>query len=405
MRRVVALLLLSAFACLAQVPTEEQQEREALDRGQRLSAAIAAITSTAVSPLLGVTVLGAWEYFRTPEEQRTSLPRYARPWFWIGLSLLLLLVLSKDTVGGAAPLLKKPLDAVEVLVMNKAALVLLAFPLVIHEAGKVFGVDGASMLFSALDPARTVFAANGLESAAYTSSTVLLAAAGLAVTVVVWLVGDAIDVLVLLCPFPFFDLLLKGMRTALFAAIAGTAYLNATAGLILSLIVIAVCAFLAGWAFRMAVFGAVFSWELLSIVLLGREAAPRPGDPIRAFTARRIAGVPKRTYGTLERPAGGALAFRYRRWPWSRERVLVIPDGERCQVGRGILHPAVVRPKEKHGSYETLLRLLPRYGGAEEAVAGALGLAGVRDIRFGHGLQAFWRWLNEGETNGAPATA
>ena len=53
------------------------------------------------------------------------------------MAVLVILVMLKDTVGSAAPLLKKPLDAIEVLVVNKAALLFAVFPVVWHEARSV----------------------------------------------------------------------------------------------------------------------------------------------------------------------------------------------------------------------------------------------------------------------------
>jgi len=77
---------------------------------------------------VGVCVLGAWEHYRTPKPEREKLPLYTRPVFWIPIGVLLILILIKDTVGGFAPLVKKPLDAAEVLLVNKASLILAAFP-------------------------------------------------------------------------------------------------------------------------------------------------------------------------------------------------------------------------------------------------------------------------------------
>jgi hypothetical protein len=108
-----------------------------LERGERITRAIATVTGTAISPLFGVCVLGAYTYAKTPAPERASLPFYCSPVFWIPLAVLVLLVLFKDTLGSAVPLLKKPLDAVEILVVNKAAFLFAVLPVMWHEAAAV----------------------------------------------------------------------------------------------------------------------------------------------------------------------------------------------------------------------------------------------------------------------------
>lgn len=50
------------------------------------------------------------------------------------MAVLLVLVMFNNTAGSAVPLLKKPLDAVEFLVVNNAALPLALLPVVYHES-------------------------------------------------------------------------------------------------------------------------------------------------------------------------------------------------------------------------------------------------------------------------------
>jgi hypothetical protein len=176
------------------------------------------VTSVAVSPLLGVCLLGAWDYFRTPQAQRIRLPYYTSPAFWIPIGILLILIFVKDTVGGFAPIIKKPLDAIEVLLLNKASLVLIGFPVLFQQIEAIAGVDSFKRLFggilSGLEP--VVYASSGpagfVDTAGHVTLTVLAILAGSAAVVVVWLVAHAIDVLLLLSPFPFLDVLLRELR-------------------------------------------------------------------------------------------------------------------------------------------------------------------------------------------------
>ena len=85
--------------------------------GTELAHAISEITGVAISPLLGVSAVGAWKYFhaQTPQ-QRARLPWFAQPWFWIPAFVLVTACFLKDTVGIAAPrLLKKPLDVADAI--------------------------------------------------------------------------------------------------------------------------------------------------------------------------------------------------------------------------------------------------------------------------------------------------
>jgi hypothetical protein len=108
-RFTVALML---FAGAAQA-AEQKSSVNVLNRGQQISTAVAAVTSTAISPLLGVCILGIYDYARAAPEARATLPFYSRPHFWIPISVLLLLIFFKDSIGSTVPLMKKPLDAIE----------------------------------------------------------------------------------------------------------------------------------------------------------------------------------------------------------------------------------------------------------------------------------------------------
>jgi hypothetical protein len=111
----------------------DADSQRVLNQGNEIATAVSTVTSTAISPLFGVCLLGIYQYAHTPKDKRNTLPFYSKPGFWIAIGILLLLVLLKDTIGAAAPLLKKPLDALGVLVLHKASLILIAFPVMLHE--------------------------------------------------------------------------------------------------------------------------------------------------------------------------------------------------------------------------------------------------------------------------------
>jgi hypothetical protein len=402
LRRLLLSLVLAGVshaAAQVQVAPLDESSRNVLGKGQRIATAIGTVTSAAVSPLLGVCLLGAYEHFRTPPSQRARLPYYTSPWFWIPVSLLLLSIVMKDTIGGVVPLLTKPLDAVEVLLVNKAALVLAVFPVVLHETAKLFGLDSLRAVFALLPDALipSVYAAppslpQSVESAASASLVFATAAIGLMAGFVVWLVAHAIDVLVLLSPFPMVDLLLKGSRTAVFALLAGLTLLDPRIAMVASLVVIVLCLLLAGWAFRIAVFGALFSWDLLRLFVFDRRAEPAV-DGVRCFTARRIGRARKRTCGKLRRTPAGGLEFRYRKWLAGPPVSVPLENPAQYEVGRGLFHPSVLRVEKD--KYKVAFRCLPRYQRSEERIASVLAVTGIRDIRLGRGLRAFADWMSD----------
>jgi hypothetical protein len=347
---------LPILLCALTLPlaAEPKSTVDVLTRGQQISTAVAAVTSTAISPLLGVCLLGIYDYARATPEARATLPFYSRPHFWIPIGILLILIFFKDSVGGTIHLLKKPLDAMEVLVLNKAALVLIAFPVMFHQVSKLTGIRDIAELIQPV-----VYAAQpgALETAGHWGTAGLMLLAGSVITLVVWVVGHAADVLALLSPVPFVDLLVKVSRAVVMLAVAGCAIVNPTLGLIASGIVIAICALLFWLALRVLILGTIFALDLL---FLKKET---PSAAVRAFTVGKIQGMPRQTLGKLTRDPNGILEFRY--WPARRIR---LEDASAYEVARGILYPTVQLQNKLQ------FRLLPRYRGSEEAVRAALGL-------------------------------
>src|ERR1043166_1987563 len=90
-------LFLSAARCPGEAaprPSATAQPPVSSNRstpGVEVAQAISTITGVAISPLMGVSGVGAWKYYHTPPAQRTKLPWYAQPWFW-GPAILVVLL-------------------------------------------------------------------------------------------------------------------------------------------------------------------------------------------------------------------------------------------------------------------------------------------------------------------------
>ena len=230
--------------------------------------------------------------------------------------------------------------------------------------------------------------------------TALMVPLSVLVFAVVWVVGHAINVLILLSPWGGLDTVLKGMRTSVLALVASTAYIDPVVGATVSVVIIIVAYFMSGWAFRLMVFGSEFTWDFLT---LRSRRFQLLADGNKVFTARKVATVPLRTYGRLYQEADGRLTLRFRPWLVLRERTLEIPR-EGLVVGKGVFYSEVLgfqKPQDKVG---TLLLLPPRYRGHEDLFARTYHISGTCDV----GLRKAWSWLKEAFGFGAkknPAAA
>jgi len=312
--------------------------------------------------------------------------------------VLLLLILFKDTVGGFAPLIKKPLDAAEVLLVNHAALVLIAFPLVLNQVARVMGLQPLRGLFASMLSEPVVYAATaqtgGVHHAFSVATAVLYALLGFVITFVVWLVGHSFDVLAMISPFPFLDFLLKTIRNTIFAVLAITALISPHFGLLLCLGVIVFSFLIFGWALRTAVFGTVFALGLLRVWLFEAQDKPNPGESVPAFSTR-LRKVPRRTYGRLHVGQDGTLMFGYRHLLLGPEKKVLVGKTSSFEVGQRILYPSLIEPIESAGKHKVIFHLLPTHRGAEESVRACLELAQVLDIRFTRGIRSFWKFVTE----------
>ena len=129
--------------------------------GVAMAQGITEITGVAISPLLGVSSVGAWQYFQADAAIRDELPWYCQPWAWGTGFAILAMIFFKDTLGAAAPgILKKPFDMAELFENKASALVASAafVPLVAREMSRGLekvevpaGVLGHEMMAS-IDP-------------------------------------------------------------------------------------------------------------------------------------------------------------------------------------------------------------------------------------------------------------
>jgi len=128
----------------------------------------------------------------------------------------------------------------------------------------------------------------------------------IAAFVVVWMVSHVINVLIIISPFTTVDAALKSARAVVLGTVAGTAFLNPWVGAAWSLLIILICFLLAGWSFRLMIFGSVFTWDLVTFRETRFKVEP---DSNWMFTAREVNKTPIRTYGRLSRGPQGELVL------------------------------------------------------------------------------------------------
>lgn len=344
--------------------------------GRKIAETVSMITGVAISPLLGVSAVGAYQWWqaKTPE-QKARLPWFANPFFWVPALLLVAACVLKDTAGTALPTAaKKPLDVAEAVEHKISGLIALGAFVPIAAAIFHSGNSGDTSSLSAAG-----FATIDL-SWFYNALMVPIAMVAFCI---VFLASNAINILILLSPFTTVDAALKAFRAAILASVAGTALANPWIGLVWALIVILVAWLIAGWSFRLSHFGLVFLWDLFTL----RKSRFTPDKTEnKMFLARKLNQVPARTYGRLRRDETGKLILKYRPWLVLTERTLNLAEA-RYAVGKGAFTSEILELQGEDS--RTVLLLPPRYRSHEEQLVAIYGFVDVR----ASGLRAAWAWL------------
>jgi hypothetical protein len=393
MKRLVPLVLVLFCLSLCPAPAgaaePKKTETKTTTPGLEVATLASQITGIAISPLLGVGAVGAYQYFKAgTSEQKAKLPWFAQVSFWLPALLLVGVCACKDTIAAALPPgFKKPLDIAETLENKVSGLVAAGavVPSLVALASKMMTQSAG------LETSAPVLKGIGMiQLGALDFSwalTVLMVPLSVAVFAVVWLVGHAINVLILLSPWGGLDTALKAIRTSVLSLVAATAYIDPVVGATISVVIILLAYLMAGWAFRLMVFGSLFTWDFCT---LRHRRFQLLADGNKLFTAREIDGAPLRTYGRLYQESDGKLLFRFRPWLVLSPRTIEIPR-EGLVVGKGVFYSEVLGFDKGADKLRTLLLLPPRYLGHEELLARTYHISGTCDV----GLRRAWSWLKE----------
>ncbi len=404
--RLPVVLFLVACAIGSPAPAQPAAPGEAeasATPGVRLAEALSTATGIAITPMLGVSAVGAWRWWQASAAEREALDWFCSPWVWGPGLFFTLLLLLKEPVLGAAPPLKKPLDALEVVESKVSALV--ATPAVVP---MFLGAFGSAAAVSSLAGSLPVpMAAVGGETMAapvailvYTLAGVLFVGAFL----VVWLAFHAVNVLILLSPFGFLDLFLRLIKFGALAVLLVATWISPWLGAAVAAAILVVSIPIAGWSLRLTSFGSIVAWDLLTgrHRRLGADGAAGADGPVVAFTAGRTHGIPTRAVGRLE-AGDGRLSFRYRPWLVLRSRSIDLGSVPN-RLERALVCPQI-RETASGDRGDVLFRLPPRYRGHEPRVATSLGCAEVIDAPVLRGVKSVFAWMRESIGTGAGALA
>jgi hypothetical protein len=339
--------------------------------GSALSSALTTVTGIAISPLLGTGVYGAYKYATAPDAAaRAKLPWFAQWQFFVPALLIVLACCCKDSLGAILPPgWKKPLDALETL-ENKVSGLVAAGAVVPLTMDSLRGLAGGGGLLSMAGAQAQISGLAMAHVGALNFSwalDLLTVPLGIAVFAIVWMASHAINVLILLSPWGAIDAVLKGARTALLGLVVVTAKINPLYGAMLSIVVIIIAWFVAGWSFRLMIFGVDFCWDLFTFRKHRFKVDARAN---KLFSGARLPKVPTRTCGRLvNEPENGLLRFTYKPWLVLPARAVDVRLDE-PSIGKGLFFSTI-----RDGG-KTMFTLPPRYRGHEEELARAYEFAG-----------------------------
>lgn len=367
--------------------------------GVKLAEGITQITGVAISPLLGVSCVGAWTYWQTPVDQRVDLAWYCHPYAWgFGFSLLAM-CFAKDLFGGiATPLVKKPLDVAE-LFEDKISALIVSVGFVPLLASELLNAAGSSAAAPGPDAAllpSTEGLLAAVPLAGISATSLMLVPVMIVLFLVVWLAGHTINVLIVLSPFSTLDNLLKLTKLGLMAVVAASAMLNPWIGLVVCIPIVITAILIAPWTYRLSIFGSWFGFDLVRFLKIEKRQAESV-ERLRSFSSRGFLARPTRTCGRISKSADGTIEFRCRKMGLIATPAISL-SSEGLILIRGLWCPLLLQESsDANGNKKTvpLFTLSPRYRSREDEIAAAFGIVELRDGVVLGGFKATKQWLRE----------
>lgn len=374
------ILLLSA--CFNVAYAEEQVTDANILPEVAAAAKLSEMTGIALNPLLIGGAFRAWQYQKTPEAERVNLHWTAQPWFWGSLLAVGLLFLLNGSIGRIFPPTAKLMDAVESLEGKVAPLY--TAPMLIPLGVQFVQLVDQSGLMPVSQAVAGEFVMPMLSEASsltWVVGTVL----ALFIMSITWLSNQAIHTLVLLSPLGVLSILVRMLQFSVIALLLLATWIHPVLGMFVALLILFACLRLAGWSFRLTVFGSVFAWDWL-----GLTEQKQPEEKILAFSG---SGLPccRRQLGYLMRQNGGWY-WVYRPWLIFPKRTVKLVTGSYVLLQGVSYHQLLDNEK-------VLVSFPPRYRVEAELLAQKLANGQMRDSWLRQGLKGAWVWMKESFAN------
>ena len=202
----------------------------------------------------------------------------------------------------------------------------------------------------------------------------------------VWILGNCVEVLIIISPFPFVDFILKAFRISLILAMYVLCWIHPVLALLVAIPIILISLITFERSLRLLWLGIRLSIDL---VLMRKTEVTETEDRITAFSIAGRDGLPWFTLGHLIE-SEGEWWFVVRRFIIGPKRRYEI-DVEQAAIARGNLFPSLVDTVEETPT--VILRLMPCYRGQEEQVAQLFDSNQVIDMSLSRSLSAAWTWV------------
>ncbi len=375
-----------------------------VDRGSMISTEISTMVGLAINPLLGMVVVGAFENYKATINSE-PIQWYNSLWFLIPAFLMLVIIIMKDTICEAFPPLKQFLDGLE-LVEHKV-FAILAFssrvPFIVDVLNEPLSKSLSSMI-KTINPVSSAFAATqesiavslnaGMVDIVKIIAIIAIVSTCAVIFFIVWLSSGTVETLTFISPIPFTGLFLKLLRLFLLVNFTILTLISPFLGLIASLIIIYISYKIAGWSFRLSVFGIILFYDVVTFKWTRVDIDSE--EHIYAFSSKGIEEVKNRSYGKLICEKG-TLIFNYKPFFIFPKRSIALHEGiENIRIAKGLLHPSIIKPKDEENSYSLWFHLRPMYRNHEVDVAEKIGLLSeVHQLWALSKIKDIWKWIRD----------
>jgi hypothetical protein len=403
-RLTVFLILVAAFTLVSTPAASSNTGNDAAD-GLAYNPAQVSVTDalnetvkTAISPLLVLFIKLAAHQFRSEplkvQDDVLSPALSDSRALLVVVGLFLLLTLFKDCL--PVSLLKKPLDAGEVQVAPLLSLLRLALTspgLIEHLTPAVaqaiqVGLNniGPAQLYAAVDPN---VAATGVSALAEWLGGMVVAVTGAIVYSTVWLLSNTLTILCLVVPAALGPVVKSG-RLALLGFLHTLSVYHPWLALLFSLAILIIAFLISRWAFKLTVWGGLYSFDLLLRTWRKRKPGPEPMAFVTGAGRKKLKTA-KRTLGRLSME-NGRLIFRYRLFLLF-PRKIELPAPEQLALGRRLTAPVLLlRLKDRHIPL-LAFRLSSRTH--EDLLAQRFGGLEVLEVGLSKWLKGAFSWMDK----------